>query len=103
MEKESTRYIKLFAEKMDANELLREPDAMAVWIRILINVAWAKYNGVHAGEWLTTISELSDKSGVYRQKVSYLLNLFEKENMVVVVDKNRYGKWIKVVKWTQYQ
>ena len=98
-------YIKLDRKLLEW-EWASDPDVLAIWIRILLEANFKK--GKHKGKvfeegtFPTSISLLSEKSGLSVKKVRNCLKKLQKTGEIEV-ESTKHGTKIRVVKWSEYQ
>ena len=73
---------------------ITEPLAFALWVHLLMMAGWEDSGDFKKGELVTSISYLSEVSGIYRDGVRRWLQVFQEDGQIQV---EKTGKHIRII------
>ena len=86
-------YLKI-DRKIQDWKYISEPLAFALWIHLLMMAGWEDNGDFKKGELVTSISSLSEISGIYRDGVRKWLKAFQDDGQIQV---EKTGKHIRIM------
>ncbi len=105
----SSGYVKVYRSLLD-HEIIRDSEALAVWLFLLLNATYKPYGSFFNGHWvilqpgqlITGRKSISEKTGVGESKVRRVLKRLKRAQQIDQQTSNT-SSLITVLSWDRYQ
>lgn len=103
-------WIKIHRKIFESPAIAKDPEALAVWIYLIVNAAYKPYyayfNGekilINQGELITGRKKIAENTGVSESKIFRILKRFKSEQQIEQRPTPN-GSLISIKNWTYYQ